>query len=104
VQSSQVHAIIAATAASIDAVHRDAGAMAPLEGVARMGTGLGVVVLGLAAALLVVSMYLLPTTAQADEKGTFAPLVFTWLMIGTSLLCALVLAGYLFSTKSRPGR
>ena len=69
-----------------------------------MGKGLGVVVLGLAALLLVVSFYLLPTTAQANEKGTFAPLVFTWLMIGTSLLSALALAGYLFSTKPRSGR
>ena len=69
-----------------------------------MGKGLGVVVLGLAAGLLVVSLNLLPTTAQANEKGTFAPLVFTWLMIGTSILCALALAGYLFSTKPRSGR
>jgi len=69
-----------------------------------MGKGLGVIVLGLAALLLTLSVNLLPSAAQATQKGTFAPLVFTWLMIGTTLLSAVALAGFLFSAKGRPGR
>jgi hypothetical protein len=70
-----------------------------------MWKALAVVVLGLAAVLLTVSLNLLPTTSQAADKGTFAPLVLTWLMIGATLLSAVALAGFLFTShKDRSGR
>jgi uncharacterized membrane protein len=59
-----------------------------------MGKLVGIAALALAAILLLVSVSLLPSTTEATEKGTFAPLVLTWIMIGTVLLSAFALAGH----------
>jgi len=54
-----------------------------------------VAVLGVGAVLL--GNGLLPTQAQAIEKGTYAPWVIVWMMIAIVCLCALGLAIFLFS-------
>ena len=54
-----------------------------------------VVVLGIGAVLL--GNGLLPTAAQAAEKGTYAPWLIVWAMIGIVAACALALAVFLFS-------
>ena len=54
-----------------------------------------VVVLGVIAVLL--GNGLLPNTTEAAAKGTSAPLVIVWLMIGITVLCAGGLAAFLFN-------
>lgn len=63
---------------------------------------LGVLVLTLI--MLLLALNLLPTVAEAEERGTFAALVVTWIMAGATILCGLVLAGYLVMTALRTGR
>jgi uncharacterized membrane protein YiaA len=64
-----------------------------------MGRPIAVATLALVAVLLVLAVNLLPSTSQANEKGTFAPLVLTWMMIGATLLSGVALAGFLFTGK-----
>jgi hypothetical protein len=57
-----------------------------------------VVVLALGAAGVVFGWNLLPAREAAIEKGTFAPWLGTWIMIWTTALMTVVLAGFLLST------
>lgn len=61
-----------------------------------MGKLIAVASLVVVAMLLVTSLSLMPSSAEAAEKGTSAPLVLTWIMIGGTLLSGVVLAGFLF--------
>ena len=56
-----------------------------------------VVVFALAIVAVVLGLNLLPTRMEAIEKGTYAPWVIVWIMIGVTDACAVALAGFLFS-------
>ena len=55
------------------------------------------IVVGLAIVAVLLGTGLLPTQAQAVEKGTYAPWVIVWGMIAIVCACALGLAIFLFS-------
>jgi hypothetical protein len=57
-----------------------------------------VVVLALGAAGVMFGWNLLPAREAAIAKGTYAPWLGTWIMIWTTALMTVVLAGFLFST------
>ena len=63
-----------------------------------------VVALGITAILL--GNGLLPNATEAAQKGTSAPLVIVWLMVGITALCAGALAAFLFNygMKGSSGR
>ena len=65
----------------------------------RNWTFMALVVIALAIFILVVSYGLLPPVSVARGKGTFAPWVFTWLMILVIDFGALSLAWYLFTVN-----
>jgi hypothetical protein len=54
-----------------------------------------VIVVGLAVVAVALGNGLLPSQTEAVAKGTFAPWVIVWIMIGITVLCALALAGFL---------
>lgn len=60
---------------------------------------MGLVVVALAIFIFAVSYGLLPPASVAQAKGTFAPWVFTWLMILIIDFGALTLAWYLFTVN-----
>ena len=57
-----------------------------------------VVVLGLGAAGVLFGLNLLPAREVAQAKGTIAPWLGTWMMIWTTVLMTVVLAGFLLAT------
>ena len=57
----------------------------------------GLVVLVLALIALLLGIYLLPGRMEAIERGVYAPWIIVWAMIMITDLCALALAGFLFS-------
>lgn len=58
---------------------------------------LGVATLALAVFIFLIAQGLLPSASVAQAKGTFYPLVYTWLMVGTVEVSALRLAWFLFT-------
>lgn len=56
-----------------------------------------VAVIALAILNLVLGVNLLPPIAEAQEKGTFAPLLITWALVLISAGCAVALAGFIVS-------
>jgi hypothetical protein len=56
-----------------------------------------VVVLGLVLVTVVLGMNLLPTRAEAVERGVYVPWAIVWGMIAITDLCGLLLAGFLVS-------
>jgi len=58
---------------------------------------MGVATLLLAIFIFLIALGLLPSAEVARGKGTFYPLVYTWLMVGTVELSALRLAWFLFT-------
>ena len=58
-------------------------------------------VLGLAAMLVVLGMTLMPTGAEAQTKGTYMPWLLTWAILAVATATSLVLAGFLFTVRSR---
>ena len=56
-----------------------------------------VIVVGLGIGAVLLGNGLLPTQAQAIEKGTYAPWIIVWAMVGIVTACALALAVFLFS-------
>jgi hypothetical protein len=61
-----------------------------------------IVTLAIAAVNFTLGVNLLPSFAEASEKGTFAALVITWSMVMVCVVSAVVLA--LFLLKARPSR
>ena len=55
-----------------------------------------IVVVVLAMVAIALGNGLLPSPSEATERGTFAPLIIIWLMIATTVVCALALAAFLF--------
>ena len=55
-----------------------------------------IVVVGLGILAIVLGLNLLPGRVEAVEKGTYAPWLIVWGMIGIVDLCAVALAGFLF--------
>jgi hypothetical protein len=60
-----------------------------------------VVVLALAVVAILLGVNLLPTKAEAIQKGTYAPWLIVWGMIAIADICALLLATFLFRTGMR---
>ena len=54
-----------------------------------------IVVLGLAVGAVLLGQGLLPSKLESIEKGTYAPWLLVWGMIGIVELCALSLAAFL---------
>jgi hypothetical protein len=61
-----------------------------------------IVTLAIAAVNFTLGVNLLPSFAEASEKGTFAALIITWSMVMVCVVSAVVLA--LFLLKARPSR
>jgi hypothetical protein len=60
-----------------------------------------VLVIGIVALNTMLGLNLLPSPAEAGEKGTFAPLMITWAMILVCVGSGLALAGFLLTAKRR---
>jgi hypothetical protein len=58
-----------------------------------------VLVLAIVAVNVLLGVNLLPSPAEASERGTFAPLMITWLMILVCVGSGLALAGFLLAAK-----
>lgn len=56
-----------------------------------------VVVLGLVLGSVVLGVNLLPNSAEAVERGVYAPWLIAWGMILLTDLCGVLLAGFLLS-------
>ena len=61
-----------------------------------------IVTLAIAAVNFTLGVNLLPSFAEASEKGTFAALIITWSMVMVCVVSGLVLA--LFLLKAKPSR
>jgi hypothetical protein len=61
-----------------------------------------IVTLAIAAVNFTLGVNLLPSFAEAAEKGTFAALIITWSMVMVCVVSGLVLA--LFLLKAKPSR
>jgi hypothetical protein len=70
--------------------------------VAVQWSAAAVLTLGLGALLLMVAAAVMPSASEAAERGTYAPWLLTWGMIWTTVLTAVVLAGFL--VRSARGR
>jgi hypothetical protein len=57
----------------------------------------GLVVLALALSALLLGINLLPGRVESIERGVYAPWIIVWAMILITDVCALALAGFLFS-------
>jgi hypothetical protein len=57
----------------------------------------GVVVLGLALITVVLGTYLVPSMAEAGERGTIAGWWLIWIVIGSVVASSIALAGFLFA-------
>jgi hypothetical protein len=62
---------------------------------------IAIAAVGLAVAAWGFGLYLLPSMAEAHEKGTFAPWVVTWIMIWVTTISAIALAGYLMFAANK---
>jgi hypothetical protein len=58
-----------------------------------------VLVVGIVALNFVLGLNLLPSTTEAGEKGTFAPLMITWTMVLVCVGSGLALAAFLLTAK-----
>jgi hypothetical protein len=56
-----------------------------------------VAVIGLGIVAVLLGNGLLPSKADAIQKGTYAPLLIVWFMIGITGVCAAGLAAFLFN-------
>jgi len=56
-----------------------------------------VVVVGLGIGAFLMGTGLVPSKADAISKGTYAPWLIVWAMVGTTILCAGTLAVFLFN-------
>ena len=56
-----------------------------------------VVTLGLALGAMILGLNLLPTRAEAVERGVYAPWVIGWMIVGLAMLCGALLTGFLVS-------
>lgn len=69
----------------------------------RVWTVAAVFALALGAWLLVMAWTVMPTGPVAAERGAYGPWVLTWGMIWATVLCAVAIAGFLFSAKQNRG-
>lgn len=54
-----------------------------------------VIVLGIVAVTVALGVNLVPTSAEATERGVYAPWIIVWGIIAITDVCGLLLAGFL---------
>ena len=60
-------------------------------------------VFGLTLIVLLLALNLLPSSTEAAERGTTAPLLVTWIMASITMLCGVALGGYLLANGLASG-
>jgi len=60
-----------------------------------------IVTLAIAAVNFTLGVNLLPSFAEASEKGTFAALIITWSMVMVCVVSGLVLAAFLWNARPK---